>query len=33
MNVGMPTIRIYELEKIKDAFEVKDELQAFTFQQ
>lgn len=32
MNVGMPTIRVYELEKIKDAFEIKNELQAFTFQ-
>ena len=28
---GAPNIRFYQLEKIKDSFEVKKELQTFTF--
>lgn len=29
--IGMPNVRFYELEKIEDMFEVKRELQTFTF--
>lgn len=29
--IGMPNVRFYELEKIEDVYEVKQELQAFTF--